>query len=355
MVAGPSNCQAGPKTGAKLDASQGGRPVLQQTTTGIEPRAGHLSWLMASIFAFFSNELEDGYEAYQRSSFSIWTWGSAISLLMGWPVIFMKLQGHGKYHEHLLPPLVLPFVLHFLPTLALNLVLVLHPALYAKHKRVVNGLVQLVFVGNCIFMREAVLWMKLVERSASASPSHGGSWIESLLSFPHENIFLFVFWQIVALFPSTLGGDMAMATLGLIVNLAGNGHICSSPLLGPAPATLAPGLMRLTQRASDWLLAWASPYYVPSSSAVASCAAALGFWQALGWLNACLVIIGSEVLRRRAFLRTTAARACLGPSAIGLALSWPFGSQAKVGRLIRLVFMLLMVHSIIWAVALDFS
>eukprot|EP00884_Botryococcus_braunii_P014258 jgi/Botrbrau1/22833/Bobra.0132s0156.1 len=149
---------------------------------------------------------------------------------------------------------------------------------------------------------------------------------------------------------------MAMATLGLIVNLAGNGHICSSPLLGPAPATLAarpaeahPAGLGLAPRMGQPLLhpVLVSRGLVRSSTGVL---AGPGLAQRLP----CDHRVGGsppEGLFEDSGCNARAWR----PSAIGLALWWPFESKARVGLLIHAVFMLLMAHSILWAVALDFS
>jgi hypothetical protein len=88
-----------------------------------------------------------------------------------------------------------------------------------------------------------------------------------------------------------------------------------------------------------------------------SCPAVLGFWQVLGWLVACLMVFVAELLRWRAFLRSAAATAFLGPAWAASALKWPFQGLQLLQTLVIAKFVpmaLLYASALVWSASLPF-
>jgi hypothetical protein len=333
--------------------------VAKEPTTaaagGASTSAGQLKafiplWLTQSMFRFASPELEAKYQSHRSTVVSLWTLGGAVNMLLGWAVVLGKVTGQGKQLRHMFPSVLLPIISHLLPALALLLLLVFRPKVYAKHHRVINLGVVCAFICNTGYLRESIMWMRWV----SSGPGSEGTLVQTLAAFSNENFFLISMWQIAAVYATGQPCDVLLITMGLFFDMAQNRRLCASPLWAPNPATLSPKLLAAMQNVSSVALEGAAPFYQVQGRAFMSCPAALAFWQVLGWWLACIASFVVEVRRRRAFLRTHAASTWLGPHLVGAALQWPFGSAYLMWKCVAAFSVLCVAFCVILAVALDF-
>eukprot|EP00884_Botryococcus_braunii_P006291 jgi/Botrbrau1/15663/Bobra.4_1s0047.1 len=136
--------------------------------------------------------------------------------------------------------------------------------------------------------------------------------------------------------------------------MSANAALCDSPF-GRSLVTMRPPYLTAARGASVWLSDIAGPLVGGhASDPVLSCPAALGVWEVVGWLVACLTVLVADILRRRAFLRTPEVQAYLGPSYVAGALKWPFATSVKVQRCALGLFVLLYASSLLWNTALHF-
>eukprot|EP00884_Botryococcus_braunii_P019120 jgi/Botrbrau1/5892/Bobra.0366s0070.1 len=303
--------------------------------------------LLRSPYAFSSAELEAQYQVFQATKLNLWTLGNAMFTVIGWMSLVYKILGPGKQFQHVLPSPLVPVLFHFLPSVAVLALLSLHPQLYIKHKRIIHAAILLGISVGTQRAREIFLWMKLVDNPSCSNTK----WAQQLGYFSSENLYLSMMWSYVRAFSVGPLADVVIMTVGVCVQMAGNREFCRFPLLGPSPVTLTPKVLAVTQWASDSLLSLVSFVY-PVQAMPLGCAAALGFWQAMGWLLACLSVMVSEVLSRRAFLRTITASTIIGPEYATAALAWPIGRAFMIVNSLGWVFTLCLMQSAIWAVAL---
>jgi hypothetical protein len=187
---------------------------------------------------------------------------------------------------------------------------------------------------------------------------HGSSqaWFQQVQSFLVENIHLLGAARLVQSFPMGLIPDLISTNIFMAWLMTGNRHICALPHLGDNLVTMSPGLLSATQVASVWLSGVAVPAAsIHPASRKLSCPAALGFWQLVGSLLACVNVFVADIFRRRAFLRTPEARARLGRELEAADVSWPFGNRALIEKGVAIGFCLSCLWaSVVWNTALTF-
>eukprot|EP00884_Botryococcus_braunii_P019122 jgi/Botrbrau1/5894/Bobra.0366s0072.1 len=303
-------------------------------------------WFTWSPLAFACSDLEALYCAYASKSSNSWATTVTLAILMGWMAFITKWIMADADHRSLLSSLLVPVLGIFIPAVILLVLLLLHPEAYAKYKRFINAATLFGIVLSVNEARKIILWKRLPVKAPS--PESWSSWLQY---FCDENCFLSYMWMVVVAFPAGVALDICLVTLGVIVELAGNNRICSSPLLGPNPITLGRPILTVTHWASEVVLSMAFPFY-PWPAASTSCPAVLGFWQIAGWWLACLAVLATDTATRRAFLRTPAAQALLGPAFGGAALQWPFTTSHVCCKIVRAVYALLLVQSLLWGIVL---
>lgn len=160
-------------------------------------------------------------------------------------------------------------------------------------------------------------------------------------SFFIENIFLVVVWLRMLALPSDLLSDIAIITATLVTAVVGNEHLCTSHLPpGFLFATQQEPFKSIAQLASKVVLkgfapvgglAWAA---VPPPS---SCAALLGFWEAVGWWLTSLTMIVREVVCRMLFWRASAKQSRARGSHVGPRAKWPFDNASVVADILSML------------------
>lgn len=311
-----------------------------------------LSRLNQSMFKFASPALEAAFETHCCNTVGLWIYGGICNFLLGWAILVPKMLGRGRDRCGLLPSIWPPFLLHFLPATTLLAALLFVPSWYTSHRRKVNLVMIFAFTLNIDFLRRTILWMPLAG-AVAPPPAAEPSMVQSLQMFANESFFFISMWQVAAIFGNCLPFEFAAVTLGMLLDISGNNRICVSPLLSPSPATISPRFRSAAENASDVMLLWAVPYHHKRGQPIESCAALFAFWQVLGWFMACLAMLVADVLRRRSFLRTNAARTMLGPDLAAAADTWPFGNIGMISRLVATLIALWFATCLTWAVALD--
>eukprot|EP00884_Botryococcus_braunii_P003862 jgi/Botrbrau1/13477/Bobra.0082s0074.1 len=323
-----------------------GRPVDESPAKRALSKV--LALARSSDFAFASEELEADFQAYQARAMNLLSWFCASVVFTGYCVFICKFWFLTAEQLALLPPMLRPMVFQFVPTATSLALLAFFPGFYTTHKGAVHLLVQTAIFCAWHSSRQLVLWNLTIKGSTP-----GGSFTKTAQSFLDENLYFSAAWYAVPAFPVGQAGDLVITLAWLLANLVGNPAICASPLWPSNPVTLFPGPVGAVRRASTWLLAVATPLYRGRPDPVLTCPAMQAFWQVLGsWLT-CLAVCIGEVLWRRAFLRTPAAKTRVGPHFAAAALQWPFGSFPLAWKCMSGLFLLTVGHCVVWAVALD--
>eukprot|EP00884_Botryococcus_braunii_P006492 jgi/Botrbrau1/15844/Bobra.40_1s0028.1 len=328
------------------------RPIHgQQATAAFGQPAWWWSWCTFSVFAFANPGLEKEFQQYLTNSTNVSTWVICAEVIAAWLMIASKLYSFPKEHGSL-PGNWVTGLLHPLLAVAILGITALMPVFYRNHQRVLKPIFLCCFMVPLQSARGALLWMKYVD------VKHGSSqtWFQQVQSFSVENIHLFGAARLVQSFPMGLIPDLISTNIFMALVMTGNRHICALPHLGDSLVTMSPGLLSATQVASVWLsgVAVPAPSIHPASRKL-SCPAALGFWQLLGSLLACVNVFVADIFRRRAFLRTPEARARLGRELEPADLSWPFGNRPLIEKGVAIGFCLSCLWaSVVWNTALNF-
>jgi hypothetical protein len=304
----------------------------------------------SSIFAFASPDLEAAFQAHQAQAVNLLTWLCTLINIAGYCVLVRKVAGIDTSEQSVVLE-YLPWALLFqlAPTVACLLLMIVYRGFYSSNKQAVHLVANSCVVFGMPSARQLVLWMR---QSSGSNPS--SSLLQAMQTFSDENLFLTSAWFSVAGFPAGQLGDFAYMAGMVVSYLSKNNHVCASTIWHSDAVTLWPGPLAAAQWVSTWMLEAAAPFYTPHTKAVTSCTAALGVWQLVGsWLG-CMAGCLAEISRRRAFLRTPAARDCLGRSFASSALRWPLGSFCLAAKFAQLVLLFTLAHCILWAVALDF-
>eukprot|EP00884_Botryococcus_braunii_P006316 jgi/Botrbrau1/15686/Bobra.4_1s0064.1 len=309
------------------------------------------AWLELSAFSFAAPDLEGRFQRYVTKSFNICTLLIAAHIFTGWAFFVHKLFTVSGEMRALLHPSWPEGLLH--PLLALLVLGLMFgaPAVYQKHQRLIHALVKVALISTFRSTRGLLLWMKDVE--AKEGPR---SWISLVQLFFVENFFLSMVWFGVLAFPSGQVADLVLITVMLMLDMRHNRDFCASLRPGKELASTTPQLHGVTRRAIVWVRNVGGPSLgAHASSPAITCPMALGFWQLVGWLLACVAVCAGDVMRRRAFLRTHEARVQLGRAWEVEALFWPFGSAGLIYQKasLALVFLILGV-SLLWSSVIDF-
>lgn len=188
------------------------------------------------------------------------------------------------------------------------------------------------------------IWLKVA--SAKSGPA---TLVQDLQMLAAENLFITARLTDQLAFPCGQIPDLLMTTMFMLSAMASNEAVCASPLWGHRMVTMKPVFLAAAETASVWFTDLAGPLWGGHAvSPALSCPAALGVWQVTGWLVACLMGLVSEVLLRRAFLRTPEAQSFLGPAYAAAALKWPFGSSQKCQRCLTGVLALCYLSGLLW-------
>jgi hypothetical protein len=333
-----------------VDAAR--RPIHgQQPTAEIAPTAWWWSWCTFSVFAFANLGLEKEFQQYLTNSTNVSTWVFSAEIITSWLMVASKVYSFPKEHGSL-PSNWATGLLHPLSVVAMLGIMALMPVFYRKHQRVLK----LIFICCMMFPMEyargALLWMKSVNVKLGSSQA----WFQQVQSFLVENIHLLGAARLVQSFPMGLIPDLISTNIFMAWLMTGNRHICALPHLGDNLVTMSPGLLSATQVASVWLSGVAVPAAsIHPASRKLSCPAALGFWQLVGSLLACVNVFVADIFRRRAFLRTPEARARLGRELEAADVSWPFGNRALIEKGVAIGFCLSCLWaSVVWNTALTF-
>lgn len=325
--------------------------LLQQRSAAHHPQELALSqkWLtgLPSVFKFASPSLEHSYQQFAQNTVAT----AALTLftinLVSWALIWYKLAVTPAAARAKMPPLA-PLALGcFVPALATTALIVLRPASYKKRYAAINLALSALQLGYYNHQRAFLLWLQSMHVLS-------GTW-RTVSHFLVENLFFTLAWLRVLLLPSTPLGDTCLMAVLLLLNLAGNPRICrewggsllmlSSPSPGgPVKAVFAAALPQRSPAS-----AWAAASLRPGRD---TCDAVLAFWEILGWLWACLVLLVAEVVRRRAFL--AANLHLLGPHAHKAHL-WPLGSARLLLKLLCVVLALYNVAALLWAGVLAYQ
>eukprot|EP00884_Botryococcus_braunii_P013292 jgi/Botrbrau1/21964/Bobra.0249s0087.1 len=308
------------------------------------------AWLTISIFRFASGELEGLYEHYIASTVNLWTLAHSGHVIMGWIVFTQKLMTAPRKLRAYVPAAWPIAFLHPLQAGILILIILFKPAFYNQHRQALHAGVICVFMTTFRMARAVVLWMRL------ANAKGVQSWMQQLQSFTVENFYFTIMWVLQVAYPVAQVPAIVLATVYMLSEMASNTHLCSLPQWRDnisVIATVSPRVLAWTRTASSWISGLGHPDLAAKAMSMElSCPAALGFWQVVGWWLACHAAFAAEVFRRRAFLRTHAALAHLGPAHLEAAMKWPFGRSSMLLRMIITSLALSCYASVFWSIIL---
>lgn len=301
------------------------------------------AWFTRSGLCFACPQLEEEYQQYQAHSLNTLTCIWMLIRVCGYGMFFAMIYKQGVAYRHVLPPLAWPVLAHLVPGIVILALLSFFPSFSTTHYLAVH------FASNvslwCTYhqMRQLLLWMGLVD--ATNNPS----FLHHIRTFSKENIYLCTTWYMLSADP---WGRLSVMGL-LAVNLAGNSAICASPLWPQGTVTMSPGPLAAVKAISGALLETAEPFYNARHRSVMSCPAVLAVWQILGSLLALLMRGGTEIARRRAFLRKQEVQARLGPDRAAEALHWPWGGPFLTSKCVSMALGLFVVHVVLLALIAD--
>lgn len=281
--------------------------------------------LRRSFLQFPCPNLESEYQAYVGSQRWGYVLAFAPTFFISWFSTFHRAFKDFRAERFELPPgLLLSMPLFFLPTVALMAFICVWPKAYAKHWRRINAAFMLVHIFSTTSWQWVMLWQ------SAANEALGGRF--SVQAFMVENCYLTIICLRVLVFPTGQASDIVFTVLGMVTAMAGNASVCASPLFGARPSSLSPAARSVAQSGCAWLLAMLSAHGVIGRCPELTCPAVLAFWQLLGFTVACLLVIVSEVISRRQFLKSSVAR--LGPALAARAARWPLGGAKIMHNLI---------------------
>lgn len=301
-------------------------------------------WLtsLPSLFKFASPTLEHAYQLFATNTVAT----AALTLftinLVSWGLIWYKLAVTPAAARTTMPPLT-PLALGcFTPALATTALIVLRPASYKKRYAAMNLLLSGLQIFYYNHQRAFLLWLQ-------STHVLSGTW-RIVSNFLVENLFFTLTWLRVLLLPGVMVGDIAFSAALLLLNLAGNPRICrewSLSLLAMSSPTAIGTIKAVSAVVLPHLsigLGWDEALLGPTSTD--ACSIALAFWEILGWLWACFMVLLAEVVRRRAFLAVNLHLLC--PHA-HKAPFWPLGSTRLLLDLLFVVVALYNAAALLWA------
>jgi hypothetical protein len=311
-----------------------------------------LSWKnsLKSTFTFGSTELEGLYQSYVRGTVGWYAWSFCIVNLSGWLSFLYKFSTCAPAARATLPPPFVPLISNLLPTVVLATGINLWPHVYAKHYSQINLVISVFQMGVNNYIREMLLWTQ--SDGFLGGPGPRGTTMLAL-----ENSFVVIMWFRVLTLPSQQFVDFAMVSAILLLNLAGNSHICGSAVFGPAPVTLSRPVMAVMESVSSRVLTSLLPGVGPHAGAWTGaaeslpCPAVLAFWEMVGWWISCMLVVVREVGTRRAFLN--ANKEWLRRNGVTQAAQgWPFGNARLLAHILFSALLLYCIAGFAWAVIL---
>jgi hypothetical protein len=336
-----------------MSGTSGSATLNQQTPTGpsLEERMENhrQSWLDLSVFAFSVPELEALFQTYYSKRQNTWALLTSAMVLLGYILFIYKILVFAGEGEDVPGWVLWSGMLVVCAVSAVITLMLFKPTFYRMHWQALNAGVIVCTIMTYPASRMTLLWMK-----ALSGKPYSETWLRELETFAVENLFMATSWMNVVSFPSGPIPDLVLMTLYLVRALASNASLCTSSY-GRSVVTMRPASLATARRASVLLTDIAGPLVGGhASNPVLSCPAALGIWEVVGWLVACLSVLVADILRRRAFLRTGEARAYFGPEYAASAMRRPFGSSQKSQRCVLALFFLLYVSSVLWNTAHPF-
>lgn len=305
------------------------------------------SWLDFSVFAFSTPELENLFRTYNARLVNTWTLINATTVLMGCILFTFKSLRVSRDSKSVPASMWLSGLLNAFATVSLISLLLFRPAFHKMHQRALNTAVTFFFIITYPVNRSMVLLMKFVDGRA-----HSETWLHEFQLFGLENVFTSTTWMATLACSTGQLPDLALATLFMFRAMASNATLCASPEASNL-VTMRPVYLSAARMTSVWVTDIAGPLVGGhASDPVLSCPAALGIWEVVGWQIACLTVLVTDILRRRAFLRTREVHIYLGPAYLAGALNWPFSSSKQCRRCIMALLVLLYSSSLLWNTAL---
>lgn len=200
-------------------------------------------------------------------------------------------------------------------------------------------------------VRTLMLWT-----SFAGGPRQLNTWTGWLQAFSVENTYLAFFWMTAIAHPIGQFPDLLIWTVLLVSDGLSNAHFCSLPFaksglvsLSPAPLGVA-GVLSAFMTNAAGLVKGAGNQAGDAAGPRLTCQAVLWLWQLIGWCLTCHVVLVAEIMRRRAFLRSDAARGFLGPAHMADALSWPCSRVKALQSFFIMSFAIAASTSAVWLV-----
>jgi hypothetical protein len=285
-----------------------------------------------SIVEFASEELESGYQSYLANHAGDYVVGYTPIFVLAWAQLFHCIAVNGADPWANPPPgLALSVLLYLLPGAALISFLWLQKKQYSQNWRGINFTFMAVHIFHQNALHMLSMWQQSCINRGRCQIFKSSGTLSSLNAFALENFYLTLICLRILVMSAGQAPDFFFTTLGLFHSMAGNRALCAADIWGPERVTLAPPLAAVSRKGSALLLGAVSPHAAWLLPGELSCPATLGFWQVVGWLAGCLVIIGRDIISRRWYLQSAAQP--LGPAAAARAKTWPFGDAAVMHRL----------------------
>eukprot|EP00884_Botryococcus_braunii_P022092 jgi/Botrbrau1/8567/Bobra.0359s0031.1 len=308
-------------------------------------------WATFTVFPFPTHELEAEFQQYLARSIGMSSWSFCVQITFAW-LMFAQTLLQFPERRGALPPIWPLGALHGIAAASLAVLLLVNPAFFSAHHRVIKLAVICVGMLTERPASAVLLWRNSVTRPAAPS------WTQDAKFFFAENIsFVAQLLHVLGL-PIGIAPDLLLGTAAMLVSMLGNRGICALPYAGDHLVTMAPGLLAVTQRASECLSGiWGLGVGVHPHSGDMSCPVALGFWQVVATVMAYVLVFVADVQRRRTFLRMheRLARAHFGSSFARAASAWPSLRPGVLRKVVLIGFVVvLMGASIAWNLALDF-
>lgn len=307
-----------------------GQHVHPPESAGRHPAARTTSlwqkWTHASLFAFQNDALEASFHNYMEHRWDLGTLAVPCFILAGWIMFVSHCLASPQEVRALLPQGWPMTVLHALLAMMFLSLQVMQPHMYIKHKKAVHAGIHLVFIATFCHARELLLWLRM-----SRSGQHIAGHVALVRAFLAENLYLSTSW----LGPVSLCVgqviDLLMVALFLLIGIRSNDSFCASTAWDGSP--LGTTGYRLAEAACAPVRAWAglpapTPLQLPLDPS--ACSASLMFWQVLGAVFACAVVLVKDVWQRQAFLRSNIARALIPLEHRATSEAWPFSGSLGV-------------------------
>lgn len=146
-------------------------------------------------------------------------------------------------------------------------------------------------------------------------------------AFVAENLYFSTGWIGNVTFRVGQVLHLLLVMLFLLIEVRGNAHICASSLRGSS--TVKTSGERLAEAACSTVRGCVGlQSSMPRSTEPSTCPASLMLWQFVGAWMVCVALLLKDVLQRRAFLRTSTAKALIPEQHREAAEAWPFSRSA---------------------------